>query len=120
MVASSAATDATNAAVAKPPADHVTQRPRAHKVCRQSKRLCYSSSHTRLRSQEISWPRTLTVKLSGRAQALDWSRGRILSSSARGDTTDFHGPLQRLLDFECLLRLNIDQAHLELKTRAAQ
>src|SRR2546423_15330156 len=36
----------------------------------------------------------LTVKLSGRAQALDWSRGRILSSSARGDTTDFHGPLQ--------------------------
>jgi hypothetical protein len=28
----------------------------------------------------------------------DWSRGRTLSSSARGDTTDAHGPLQRLLD----------------------
>ena len=42
-------------------------------------------------------PWQLTVKLSGRAQALDWSRGRILSSSARGDTTGLHGPLQRLL-----------------------
>jgi len=70
--------------------------------------------------QYVSRTVPLTVKLSGRAQALDWSRGRILSSSARGDTTDPHGPLQRLLDFECLLRLNIDQAHLELKTRAAQ
>jgi hypothetical protein len=39
----------------------------------------------------------LTVKLSGRAQAPDWSRGRILSPRARGDTTEFHGPLQRLL-----------------------
>ena len=99
MVASSAATDATNAAVAKPPADHVTQRPRAHKVCRQSKRLCYSSSHTRLRSQEISWPRTLTVKLNGRAEAPDWRRGRTISSSARGaQPPAHHGPFQRWLE----------------------
>jgi len=27
----------------------------------------------------------------------DWSRGRTLSSSARGDTTEHHGTLQRLL-----------------------
>jgi hypothetical protein len=40
----------------------------------------------------------LTVKLRGRTQAPDWSRGRTLSSSARGDTTDSHGPLQRLLE----------------------
>jgi hypothetical protein len=29
--------------------------------------------------------------------AFDWSRGRIMSLSARGDTTERHGPLQRLL-----------------------
>jgi hypothetical protein len=29
---------------------------------------------------------------------LDWSRGCTLSSRARGDTTDVHGPLKRLLD----------------------
>ena len=40
----------------------------------------------------------LTVKLSGRTQAPDWSRGRILSFRARGDTTELHGPLQRLLE----------------------
>ena len=28
----------------------------------------------------------------------DWSRGRTLSSRARGETTDSHGPLQRLLE----------------------
>jgi hypothetical protein len=39
----------------------------------------------------------LTVKLRGLAQAPDWSRGRTVSSSARGDTTALHGPLQRLL-----------------------
>jgi len=38
------------------------------------------------------------VKLSGRAAAPDWSRGCTLSSGTRGDTTDSHGPLQRLLD----------------------
>jgi hypothetical protein len=27
-----------------------------------------------------------------------WSRGRTISPSARGDTTDAHGTLQRLLD----------------------
>src|SRR5579863_1134876 len=40
----------------------------------------------------------LRVKLSGRAEATDWSRGCTLSSRARGETTDFHGTLQRLLD----------------------
>jgi hypothetical protein len=50
----------------------------------------------------------------------DWSHGRTISSRARGDTTELHGPLQRLLDFECLLLLNIDIADLELKTCAAQ
>src|SRR5947207_2627781 len=40
----------------------------------------------------------LTVKLSGRTQASDWSRGRTLSSRARGDTAEHHGPLQRLLE----------------------
>ncbi len=37
------------------------------------------------------------MKLRGRTEAPDWSRGRTLSPSARGDTTDSHGPLQRLL-----------------------
>src|SRR5437660_11168144 len=40
----------------------------------------------------------LTVKLRGRAQASDWSRGRTLSSRARGETTARHGTLRRLLD----------------------
>ena len=40
----------------------------------------------------------LTVKLRGRATEPDWSRGRNISPSARGDTTELHGPLQRLLD----------------------
>jgi hypothetical protein len=39
----------------------------------------------------------LTVKLRGRAQAPNQSRGCTLSSRARGDTTEHHGPLQRLL-----------------------
>src|SRR5580658_10924814 len=43
-------------------------------------------------------PVNLTVKLRGRAEALDQSRGRTMSSRARGDTTEHHGPLQRLLD----------------------
>ena len=41
--------------------------------------------------------RRLTVKLRGRPEAPDWSRGCTLSSHTRGDTTDSHGPLQRLL-----------------------
>ena len=43
----------------------------------------------------------LTVKLRGRATEPDWSRGRNISPSARGDTTELHGPLQRLLDGDC-------------------
>jgi hypothetical protein len=39
----------------------------------------------------------LTVKLRGRAQAPDWSRGRTVTTRARGETTVLHGPLQRLL-----------------------
>jgi hypothetical protein len=41
--------------------------------------------------------RLLTKKLRGCAQAPGWSRGRTLSSRARGDTTDRQSPLQRLL-----------------------
>jgi hypothetical protein len=41
--------------------------------------------------------RLLTVKLRGRAPTPDERRGRTLSFSARGDTTEHHGPLQRLL-----------------------
>jgi len=40
----------------------------------------------------------LTVKLRGRIEAPEWSRGCTLSSRTGGDTTDSHGPLQRLLD----------------------
>jgi len=39
----------------------------------------------------------LTLKLRGRTQAPDWSRGCTLSPRTRGDTSDSHGPLQRLL-----------------------
>jgi hypothetical protein len=38
------------------------------------------------------------VKLSGRAQGPDWSRGCKLSFCTRGDTTEPHGPLGRLLE----------------------
>ena len=38
------------------------------------------------------------MKLRGRVEAPDWSRGCILSSGTRGDTTVAHGPLQRLLE----------------------
>ena len=64
--------------------------------------------------------RNLTMSLSGRPKAPKQRRGRTLSSGARGAKAEaHHGPLQRLLDFECLLLLNIDIAHLELKTCAA-
>ena len=43
----------------------------------------------------------LTVKLSGRPQARDSSRGCTLSSSTRGDTADSHGPLQRFVRRHC-------------------
>ena len=42
----------------------------------------------------------LTVKLRGRAQVPDRSRGRTISARACGDATAHHGPLQRLLDVE--------------------
>jgi hypothetical protein len=42
--------------------------------------------------------KNLTVKLRGRPEAPDWSRGCTLSFGTRGDTTEHHGPLQRLLD----------------------
>ena len=44
----------------------------------------------------FQWP--LTQKLRGRTTARDKRRGRTLSSRARGDTTDSHGPFQRLLE----------------------
>jgi hypothetical protein len=40
----------------------------------------------------------LTVKLRGRAKASDESHGCALSSRTGGDSTERHGPLQRLLD----------------------
>ena len=48
--------------------------------------------------QDEPWLRALTVKLRGRPEASDQSRGRKLSSGARGDPSEYHGPLQRLLD----------------------
>ena len=36
--------------------------------------------------------------LRARRARREMRRGRTLSSSARGDTTAYHGPLQRLLD----------------------
>jgi hypothetical protein len=44
----------------------------------------------------------LTVKLRGRAPRPDGSRGCTLSYRTRGDTTESHGPLQRLLDRSCI------------------
>jgi hypothetical protein len=41
---------------------------------------------------------SLTDELRGRPEAPDGSAGRTISSRARGDTTERHGPLQRLLD----------------------
>src|SRR5215831_2891808 len=40
----------------------------------------------------------LTVKSRGRPEVPNWSRGCTLFSRTRGDTTDVHGPLQRLSD----------------------
>src|SRR5204863_464625 len=72
--------------------------------------------------QATALMRPLTVKLRGRPMhqaalqsnealqaypvRLSGRRGRTISSSARGaKQTTHHGPLQRLLDFECLLRM---------------
>src|SRR6185437_10944144 len=59
----------------------------------------------------IYWWRRLTVKLRGRTQPPHWSRGCTLSSSARGETTEPHATLQRLLgaprfDWALLVRSN--------------
>ena len=51
----------------------------------------------RFAAAKLVGARRLTVKLRGRPQTPNWSRGCTISSSARGDTTDVHGPLQRLL-----------------------
>ncbi len=51
--------------------------------------------------------RDLTVNLRGRPEAPIKRRGRTLSPGARGANPQaHHGPLHRLLDFECLLRIN--------------
>src|ERR1700691_86049 len=60
-----------------------------------AKGLAYSR---RFKFAERHCSRLLTKKLRGRPPAPDWSRGCTLSSRTRGDTTDTHGPLQRLLD----------------------
>src|SRR5207253_988777 len=45
------------------------------------------------------WHCALTVKLRGRPEAPDWSRGRTLSPGARGaKQTTHHGPLERVLE----------------------
>src|SRR5580700_2761819 len=59
-------------------------------------RECLVSIGTEYNLRPPAWP--LTVKLRGRAEALDWSRGCRLSSRTRGHTTEHHGPRQRLLE----------------------
>jgi hypothetical protein len=59
-------------------------------------------------------PGHLTVKLSGRARAPDWSRGRTLSSRARGDTADCHSPLQRWLE-DALIEATVRARNLRCK-----
>jgi hypothetical protein len=62
----------------------------------------------------------LTMSLSGRTQAPDWSRGRTLSSRARGETTAHHGPLQRLLDGTPMfitIRLRKRQPQIRVRTK---
>jgi hypothetical protein len=58
--------------------------------------------------------RRLTVKLRGRAQAPEWSRGRTIFSRARGDTTALHGPLQRIV-----MRLHLLLMHVRTYTSPA-
>jgi len=56
-------------------------------------------SHKAIIARESAGTRgRLTVKLSGRARAPDWSRGCKLSFCTSGDTSEPHGPLERLLD----------------------
>jgi hypothetical protein len=62
----------------------------------QSVELNEAASH--LLAMIIPQIRLLTDELRGRPEAPDQSRGRTLSSRARGETIDVHGPLQRLLE----------------------
>ena len=72
--------------------------PHAHKRC-SKRRVFGSSSQIPHEFQDEPWLRTLTVKLSGRAQPHPARRGRTISFSARGaPPEDFHGPLQRWLE----------------------
>ena len=52
----------------------------------------------------VRCPWHLTVKLRGRPEAPIKRRGHTLSPYARGDTTGVHGPLQRLLERNLLIR----------------
>ena len=58
------------------------------------------------------------MKLRGRPEAPDQSRGCTLSSRTRGDTTDFHGPLQRLLGAMLAIRLTSVTNHGNLNQRS--
>jgi len=63
--------------------------------------LCQTGNREGRRAhvQHVSRTVPLTVKLRGRTEAPDGSRGRTLPPSARGaKPTTHHGPLQRLLD----------------------
>src|SRR5204862_7993857 len=92
-----AAASATNAAEAEEITQDLTHGPRALPQS-QTKGLCLGSSPLSLSLHRRIRLRPLTVKLSGRTQASDRSRGRILFSRARGDATERHGPLQRWLE----------------------
>jgi hypothetical protein len=61
--------------------------------------VAHASSSKNQRSEKAvdKTVKSLEVKLRGRPEAPNWSRGCTLSSRARGDTTDYHGPLQRSL-----------------------
>ena len=58
------------------------------------------------------------MKLRGRAEAPDQSRGCTLSSSTRGDTTEHHGPLQRLLEAMLPVRLATVSNHGNINQQA--
>ena len=86
--------------VSSPPNQNTTQ----YRSCGSACWGIHAQSHVRMTAREIAstTPRrtlmcALTVKLRGRPEAPDWSHGCILSSRTRGDTSDSHGPLQRLL-----------------------
>ena len=65
---------------------------------------------------EVPTRRPLTVKLRGRTEAPDWSRGRTISSRARGDATEPHGTLQRLLG----VRINVGGMNMHYQPSVTQ